>query len=226
MKGSRPSWREVQGVVETGLDHFGDDAVREWSPAEQLAVALALDVFPSELRIQLIGLVNRLPEAEVLLAQDPEYRVRRALAGEAGNLTPSAELLLAQDDDVRIVTAVARAKFLADQTQSAIKRSNHRIALLTMLRSVENLDEGMLAEWARELVAGTAAWDSAVAGGIIHQAAELCQRRDSLDHLVELLRNKVDESGDTDAWEQSEHEVLQFQWDDEDAQDADQPSPR
>lgn len=221
----RPSWIEIQVVIAAGPNHFGNEPRREWSPAEQLAVALAPDVFPSDLRLQLVGVDNRLPAVEVLLAQDPEYRVRRALAGEAGTLTPSAELLLAQDADARVATAVARAKFLSDQTQSAIKRSNHRIALLTMLQSVENLDDGVLEELATEMVAGTADWDPAVAGGVIHRATELLHAGDSLERLINVLRARLDESDNTGAWEASTEEVHRFQWDEEDLEDADQPSP-
>ena len=214
---TRPSWSEIAAIVAEGPTHFDGYGRRsQWSAAEQMAVALAPERFPVAIRVQLAGLASRLPEVEVLLAQDTEFVVRRRLAGEVGELTATAEMLLAKDDDIRVIRAIARAKFLSDLAQSTIAHRHERIAILSMLHSVENFDDGVLSELAIGLVAGTMDWDARIAVGVIRGATDLLQGKESLSHKVELLQEQLDERGASTDEENWETEVLRTQWQEED----------
>lgn len=213
----RPSWSEIAAIVEEGPTHFNGYGGRsQWSAAEQMAVALAPERFPVAIRVELAGLANRLPEVEVLLAQDIEFAVRRRLAGEVGELTATAETLLAKDDDVRVTRAIARAKFLGDLAQSAIAHRHERIAMLSMLHNVENIDDDVLSELAIGLVAGTMDWDSGIAVGVVRCATDLLQEKESLSHKVELLKEQLDKRGASTDAESWETEVIRTQWQEED----------
>lgn len=126
METARPSWDEIAAIVEEGLGRFADRQPRaDWTPAEQMAVVLAPTVFGSEIRQLLTTVKDRLPEVDVMLAEDTDSGVLRAFAKEVGvvGAAETAERLLVQNGGLPVARILATSKSLSGGAQNAIMRT-------------------------------------------------------------------------------------------------------
>ncbi len=219
MATARPKWSEIAAIVEEGVGHFAAKPKgSEWSPAEQLAVVLAPEVFGPKIRQLLIAIEDRLHEVEVILAEDADPSVLIAFAKEVGvvGASPTAERLLVENGGLPVARILASSKSLSAGAQNAIVQT-----LAADGRGFDNVSRRLMlsyqltvSAWAINLLCGQSiyeptdrglgTWDPVVAHLVVEHIRSDCRWDEYLakqaDRIEESLKRYTKETGDT-SWQ-------------------------
>lgn len=222
METARPSWTEIAAIIEEGSRHFAGTTTRsDWTAAEQLAVVLAPEVFGPEIRQLLVDAEDRLPEVEVILAQDADAAVLETFAKLVlvTGVAETAERLLVENGGVKVARILATSRSLSGGAQMAIAETLNgddydHWSRRMMLFAQEVISPGVLLsltgdalyrrdapEWHRKR------WDPVVARLLveaIHRYPLLAEHlRKRADVIEASLAEYVEDTGD-DSWQGDE----------------------
>ena len=221
----RPKWSEIAAIIGEGVGHFkGKPKEAEWSPAEQLAVVLAPEVFGLRIRKRLATAKDRLPEVEIMLAQDSDWEVLTIFAKEVSTVggEPTAERLLIERG-TPLARILATSKHLSEGAQNAIVQtlspSRHNFDKLSrrrMLNSQEFLSPYVMHLLVNQLVyepndRGLGTWDPVVARLFVEHIRADCRwdehMAEQADRIEESLKQYTIDTGDT-SWEDEDFEDM------------------